>query len=305
MLFYIPKMLTQLLGTNLQSYCSGLIKAGIMRLPKVNPPTQELDYQGTVQEHLHLLKVNNEVIKELITSPIIQGISDPTLLHSNLNKRNIYVSDTDPTKITAVIDWQSVSIKPILSYANEMPDFITAPTIISTSLKDRANRDKDLENEELQDNISICQQTFEVAIKDFVPKFHDARVTDETLLRVIHYCATSWRDSATALHQELIELSQRWNMLGLTGSCPYQPMEEELQKHKKHYKDLKRFQELKLFLVHEINSNSDGWVPSEAWDTAKELNKMGFELWMETVHESNDPEMTKEKGQRLWPFDID
>jgi hypothetical protein len=275
-----------------------LIEAGIARLPRVDPSTQELDYRGTVEEHLCLLKINDEVIKELITSPIVRSISDPTLLHPDLNKRNVYVLDADPTKITALIDWQSTSIEPILSYANEMADLITAPTSMPMPLEDGegANGDKgDLENQKLQKDISICRQTFEVAMKGWASKFHDVRVADEALPRVIRYCATSWRDGAAALRQELIELSERWNMLGFTGSCPYQPTEEELQKHKKQYEDFKTFQKLKLFLVRAANSNSDGWVPSEAWDAAKEAHKMAFEQWMQTVRENDDPEMTKRR----------
>jgi hypothetical protein len=57
--------------------------------------------------------------------------------------------------------------------------------------------------------------------------------------------------------------------------------------------------------VRAANSNLDGWVPSEAWDAAKEAHKMAFEQWMQTVRENNDPEMTEEKGRRIWPFDVD
>lgn len=50
-----------------------------------------------------------------------------------------------------------------------------------------------------------------------VPALAAARAADSTLLRPLRYCGTSWRDSATAVRQELIELSQRWTELGLPG----------------------------------------------------------------------------------------
>ena len=62
--------------------------------------------------------------------------------------------------------------------------------------------------------ISICERTFEVALEGWVPKLHDARALDETLLRPIRYCHTTWRDGVAAFRQELIELSQHWNELG-------------------------------------------------------------------------------------------
>jgi hypothetical protein len=32
------------------------------------------------------------------------------------------VSEEDPSQVTAIIDWQSTSIGPVFSYANEEPD---------------------------------------------------------------------------------------------------------------------------------------------------------------------------------------
>lgn len=55
----------------------------------------------------------------------IQGAATPVLLHHDLNKRNIFVSEDDPAIVTSIIDWQSTSIEPAFWYADEAPDFAT------------------------------------------------------------------------------------------------------------------------------------------------------------------------------------
>ncbi|KAI9739903.1 MAG: hypothetical protein M1818_004959 [Claussenomyces sp. TS43310] len=56
------------------------------------------------------------------------GQSSPTLLHPDIHKRNIYVSEEDLSCVTAIIDWQSTSIEPTFVYANETPDLAKDPT---------------------------------------------------------------------------------------------------------------------------------------------------------------------------------
>ncbi|KAF2452260.1 kinase-like domain-containing protein [Lineolata rhizophorae] len=291
--------------SDIESYCSGLIDAGYRRLPDAEPAVPRLDYQGTVQEHLRLIKASDEVIRKLITSSMLRNISTPLLLHPDLHKRNIYVSDGDPTQIVALIDWQATCIEPLFSYASEMPDLITSPMSIpiSAGTEDVPALVENQEKTKVEKDVSICQQTFEVAMKAWAPRFHDARVTDETILRVLRYCSTSWRDSAAALRQELIELSQRWTALGLAGSCPYQPTAEEIQNHRKQYEDFESLQRLKLFLIRATNSNSGGWVPSDHWDAANEAHQLAYEEWMQTARDGDESEMTEEKAKKMWPFD--
>lgn len=244
---------------------------------------------------------------ELIKSPLIREVSAGMLLHPDLNKRNIYVSPDDPTHITALIDWQSTCIEPTFVYANETPDLIASPPNLSsiTEMEEEflGRVDDPKEREKLERDCRICQQTFEVTLCGFAPKLAAARATDETLLRSLRYCHSSYRDGAAALRQELIELSQRWSELGLPNICPYQPSTEDLAEHAKQWQDFETTQKFKLFLMHMLDSNSDGWVPTESWDAAKAAHKAAFEQWMETVRGSEDPDMNEDRGRNLWPWD--
>lgn len=204
----------------------------------------------------------------MIKSPLIYNLGLPTLLHADLNKRNIFVSENDPTVITSVIDWQSTSIEPAFVHAKETPDLIPIRPPPASVLGDAAEipqEDPDelpetpeekKERERLENDIWISRQTSEVGMEAWVPQIHAARVADSTLLRPLRYCSTSWRDSATAIRQDLIELSQRWTELGLPGECPYQPSLEELADHVDLYEQFEAMQRLKDFLKE--NFDSDG-----------------------------------------------
>ena len=297
------------LGLSLSDYCADLIQLGRSRIPESDPGGYILPHQGSVQDHKTLLADSQRVIEQLIQVPAIQKASPPTLSHYDLHKRNIFVSDTDPTIVTGIIDWQSTSVEPGFVYANEIPDFTTSLPDESELLALGAGHDEEgkiaasnLKSRKDLGDSEICTKTYEVILKGLAPKLGLGRALDETLLRPIRYAATSWRDSATAVRQELVDLAERWSSdLGLPGTCPYQPSPKQLEDHRKRYEDFESAQKLKLWLTGMLQSSSDGWVPNDVWDTAREANKDSFGLRMQSVRESK--EMDDQKARELWPFD--
>jgi hypothetical protein len=184
-----------------------------------------LPYRGSVKEHLRLLDVSSKVLQVLAQSSLIENVAIPTLIHPDIHKRNIFVSEEDPSQVTAIIDWQSTSVEPAFVYANNTPDFVEDPTADipvleklmqgespdMNSSKGVSTEDPEVEaaRKRHEKDVSTCQEIYEVVLRGFVPKLHNARAMDETLLRPFRYCDASWRDSAAALRQELIEISQR------------------------------------------------------------------------------------------------
>jgi aminoglycoside/choline kinase family phosphotransferase len=106
-----------------------LIELGFSRLPKEDSNDQILPHQGSIQEHIRLLNISQQVMQCLIKDKRIQDSATPTLLHPDFHMRNIYVSTEDPTVITGLIDWQSTSIEPTFIYSNETPDFASLPEL--------------------------------------------------------------------------------------------------------------------------------------------------------------------------------
>ncbi|CAI7584018.1 unnamed protein product [Penicillium glandicola] len=288
---------------SLTSYCAGLVETGTSRLPRkedtINP---KRPYQGSIQDHIHLLKSSQEVMHKLIKDKRIQDAATPVLVHADFHKKNIYVSAEDPTVITGIIDWQSTSIEPAFLHKERTPDFASLPTAPQEDILGEEAQDTQIDRDKR--DASICNQTFDVAMTALTPKMRPSRLLDPTLFRVFQYCYTTWTDSAVMIRQEMIELSARWKELELDGSCPYLPTEEELKRHKQDLEDFEVKQRLLFWLMDNMDTNSDGWVPNEDWEAALEANRAAYDLWIETARESEaEGELEVGKPDALWPFD--
>lgn len=226
----------------------------------------------------------------------------PGLFHPDLHKRNIFVDPADPTKITALIDWQAASLDPIFFSAGDTPDLCASPESFEDVLDhfEIQKSEKSRERVRIEKDVELCIKTWEVGLKGWAPKLHAARMLDKDLVHPFRYCYSSWRDSSAALRDGLVNLSRRWTGLGLPGLCPYQPSKEELAEHTKQLDDLAAAEKLKDFLVRAINCNEDGWVPIDACNVAKEARAAAFEQWLRVVDENMD----ETKARQLWPFDI-
>jgi aminoglycoside phosphotransferase (APT) family kinase protein len=74
-------------------------------------------------DHAALLDTSFEVLKVLADLPKIQDAARPILFHPDLHTRNILVDETDYTKVTGIIDWQSATVSPAFVHVAEIPDF--------------------------------------------------------------------------------------------------------------------------------------------------------------------------------------
>jgi hypothetical protein len=180
-------------GPDLTAYCDGIIDAGLSRIPPFDPILHSRPcYHGSVEAHLRLLESGRAVIKQMSRDPRIRDAAAPMLLHPDLHKRNIFVSDDDPAVITSIIDWQSSSIEPAFWYADEVPDF--ARLVTNPSLGNQPEPDSER-----------CAKAFDVCTQFLVPKLSGPRLMDEALFRPFRYCYRTWRDGAVAFRHELIE----------------------------------------------------------------------------------------------------
>ena len=256
-----------------------------------------MTYQGTVEEHTRLLNATKMVMSQLVEHIPLRDAAAPILLHPDFHKRNIFVSETDPTIITGVIDWQSASVQPAFMYATETPDFASLPEDLPF-LKKLGEPEEESEHE--LKSASICAQTFDTIAKGYIPKLQAGRNLDPSLLRNFHYCLTSWTSSATAIREELIDLSQRWQEIGLAGSSSYSIPEEDISLHKKLYNDLEDAMKLKAGVMRLLNANSDGYVSNDEWERASEALPLLREQWIASAIESGTSE---QDAKAMFPFD--
>jgi len=268
------------------------------RIPLTTPP-ETLECKGTVDEHLNLARAGEQVLLSLAQSRAIKTVETPMLLHRDVHKRNIFVSDEDPAKITCLIDWQSSSIEPSHYYSDETPDLCDFPdTWEETELEDPPSKAQ----EKMLKDVSICRRTWEVLIRGYVPELHKARTMDQDLLRLFRYAPSAWRHGAVAFREDLIQLSARWSsQLSLHGSCPYQPTLDELARQKSLWKDFETVQDVKRESVRGLRTDEEGWVPIDRWEDTKSAHSLLFREWLDTVVKTG--ELTEDKARKIWPFD--
>ncbi|KAI7028389.1 hypothetical protein KC355_g1 [Hortaea werneckii] len=294
---------------DLHGYCTGLMNSARSRIPADDPEGNKPLYWGTVSEHRNLLNVNEKILSELVKSPSLKDSSTPTLLHADLHRRNIFVSSTEPAEVTAIIDWQATAVEPAFMYGYETPDLAMRYSGNGDSNDDvdhdsLSQEERDARRKK-QRELQLCKDAFEACMKGFAPVIGRARSLDGLLFRPFLHCNTTWRDSLTAVRQDLVELSRRWNDIGLAGACPYAPTEDELQTHERLYADFQTAQDLKWGLMRILRTDSDGWMPTSDWEVVKSCHDGMFLDWLQTAREvaQEDGSITEAKAREMWPFD--
>ncbi|MCJ1313475.1 hypothetical protein MMC25_007153 [Agyrium rufum] len=215
------------------------------------------------------------------------------LLHPDLYKRNIFVSEEDPTVVTGIIDWQSSSIDPAFLHANEMPDFAT--TIPAPS---QAEVEIPLEEKYRRRNADLCSQAYGASVRLRAPKLWAAWNLDSDLNLFFARCHRTHRDGAGVFRQTMIDLARRWRELELDqlGPCPYPlPTPEEQRAHDVEFADLERVLELRRFVLSRLGAGDDGWVSADAWEETSALHQELYEEFAKTLGEEGIDE--------VWPFD--
>lgn len=287
----------QIIGSTLDGYRESLIDAGLSRVPLEDDHKKRPSYHGTVESHVQLLGQARAVLKAMSSDRRIQNASAPTLFHPDLHKGNIFVSDENPSAITNIIDWQSASTEPAFWYANDIPDFAGITTEASEDEKEHKNEE-------------ICNATFEVCMKNLLPKIGHPRSLDWNIFRPFSICHNTWKQGAVSLQHDLIESSKDWQEhLGFTGSSTYQPTAEELEKHGKEYEFFKDIRGLEMDLQDSLFVSSDGWVPAENYETAMEMQKDLFRQFLDMLlkgedADPDDPVMDEEDVRAIWPYDV-
>lgn len=247
---------------------------------------------------MDLLEKSRRILEKLIDTSSVKKAAEGLLWHPDLNMRNIYVSDDNPTEITGIIDWQAAGIDPAFMNVLETPDFA-----------DKLPFDPDLDQQgesegkvEARKDAERCNQAFSLHSK-MVPKLRYAKALDDRMTRIFNLCNSGWRMGAAMLRSELLIIKEAWPEDDL-GPCPvdFNLGKEELASQERNYEDFEAVQRLKSMLARVFYGSSDGWVPADEWSTARKRHKELFEDWLVTAVEA-DKDMTEEKARGMWPWD--
>ncbi|KAJ8127022.1 hypothetical protein O1611_g6615 [Lasiodiplodia mahajangana] len=279
-------------------YKQALLDAGLSHIPAETPSQHPSSYYGTVEDHLDLLDKAGRTLEVLAQDSRIQDLCAPTLLHYDLNMRNIFVDPEDPAQITALIDWQSTSLKPLFSYAHQLPDVCdpnydyAVEHYTGTSAKYK----------KLLEEVKILgYRLWVAALYGRQREPNAARSLSESLLVPFNFCHLSWEHGIAVLRQELIAVGKKWTELQLPGTPPYQPSAQELAIHAEQWEDYKITFELREQLKRELDIDVNGWVHTDNYEAAQEAMKMAWETWLQHCRNKT---WNDDKAKFLWPYNF-
>jgi hypothetical protein len=231
----------------------------------------------------------------------VQAMAALVLLYPAIHKRSIYVSPDDPYIVTGMVSWRSACIGPAFMHVVFTPDF--ADKEVQASKCDD-NRAETKDDRDLATDAFRCYQTYD-RIMTRTPKLRPATDYNPSYFELLVCGFLSWGFGAPHIRQLLLDVKNSWTEMELPGDCPYRRSEEELRDHARQYKDYEAVTELKEFLMTELQTDSDGWVPNERWEAALEAHRDIYAKGMKEARESEarGGDLTVEKADRLWPFD--
>lgn len=78
------------------------------------------------------------------------------------------------------------------------------------------------------------------------------------------------------------------------------PTSEELSAHAKQDEYFEAVEKLKLFRARILSARTDGWIPSDQWETSQKDHMKLFDLWLKSTRK---PGESDDRGRKkLWPF---
>lgn len=247
-------------------------------------------YHGTVGEHLDVLEIAREVMQII---PIPSEIRRATLVHPDLHLGNILVARNDPTFITAIIDWQAVSIEPAFMQIPKLP-------FLRPNENDSDSR--------------ACADRSKHELRYSFPKLYEALNLDRDLYKLYHYCPRIWVDGAAIYQATLNRVASRWEELNLPSNLERSPFPELSEMDKTYINwnnwGLREGMALKTAVANFLGTRvGDGIIFPGDYEAKVYQNQRLFEEFLHYVlwkQANGMPDAFSNEYQlRLaWPFDL-
>lgn len=284
------------IGRDLSEWGDGLADIGCSRIPP-HDSDHELRprYFGTPEIHLQLLVDGRSLLRTMSTDWRLSAVAQPVLSHPDLNKRNIFVDNDDPTKIVSIIDWQSAGLDPAFWVVATRPDFATLP---------------DQSDDSLSEGVMECATSFNASLASYAPQLARAQCLDSRLVRPFEYIYRTWNDGAAAFRHDLMMTTKEWKDIGFEAQCPIaEPDPRQVSAHESEYRHFVAAQRLRKQVTDYLTVSSDGWVPKEAWDTVQVQHQELYHGAVQAIlsaENSNSDEIikTEQDLKAIWPFDL-
>ena len=240
------------------------------------------------QEHIENLGKYLQTVHHLVPNDN-SDLSRPSIRHPDLQPNNVFVSDN--LEITGLIDWQHCAIHPLFLQCGIPNSLQNYSDSISESLKmpDLPQHFNELDEREQFEQVWLLRKR----------QLHYYYVTRTAALNPVHYNALShnfgtlrrklyqhasdpWEGDNVTLKADLIHLEKNWSKIvnPVSGpsdrrvpTCPIAFSEEEvsecLRLNAAQIEADEQFEACKDV----IGVGSEGWVPSDQYEDAKEREK--------------------------------
>lgn len=245
-------------------------------------------------EHKLLLEKYEQAIDALI--PKDKDLQRPTLWHTDLNSRNIFISATGHPSLNSIIDWQTTQILPLYLQA-QSPLFIEDDIHISD---ETASHDPELKK--LKDSRTVrdawVHKVYAAGTRAYNPLLFKALSFPHRslLCDVIYYAGQIGNDSIHPFRESLIKLYNSWERIS-PYSSPFSFTLEEQRQHQDKYNEWASDERGKRGLEEQIGIRHDGWVPMDEFENAKKINEDLKKAFIATA-----PSGLEEEYDKKWPF---
>ena len=233
----------------------------------------------TPEVHIRLLEQYLCVLPYII--PRGTDIDSPLLWHHDLHPQNIFVDDTDPTKVTGIIDWQAVWAAPLFIQARFPSVFNcdgsypwgAVEPMLPKGLDSLSESDKESASHRLEEK--RLKKFYEVASRNFNPlvfKALDAmRNEDNPVTFIFDVVGRTGIDGPIPLKELLVQIYEKWDWIlkgkGIDVPCPISFTNEEIQEARQQAQAwataFNEFDGLRAQIA-----GKDGWVSHEEYDEA-------------------------------------
>lgn len=293
------------IGATISDLGKSIAKRELSRIPDQRPERSPAFYRGSAREQATLLESAMSLMPLLDSHPTLIKSGQPTLWHTDLHMRNIYVAPDERSRIVSIIDFQSLSVLPAFLQAR-WPVFLKPPHnyvkgLVQPKLPDGFD-ELDEESKSLAERewsqaklakayeVSTCLENRVAYHAMNVP-----RVFRELFIR----CGELSEVGVIPLRACLIEIYQNWSNLGFTGECPFSFTEEEIDTHERQFTEYQAWHEVQRLAWECLDTDAEGWVaPQVDFAEKRKQNKELLSMFIERMA----GERSREEAMKMWPF---
>ncbi|KAM5468853.1 hypothetical protein MauCBS54593_004848 [Microsporum audouinii] len=268
-------------------------------------------YKPTAKAKLDVLDDFEKVAMHLLPKDI--PVQIPILWHSDLHDNNIFVDPDDPSKITSIIDWQSVSIAPLFQQARvpsflefdgpRLPLGLTALPSLPDNFDDLSPAERK-EAKELQSKQSLYKLYEVQSGRENMPVFRALQYTETLGSQIISLVSQVFNDGEPIIKGQLIQLAREWGkIVGPDGgSCPITVTAAGIaaqEEDQKKWEEGVQMMEDVLEALGGAENGWDGWSSHEDYAVLKKKMAIVKEQFLDHMAKNKEE---RSAWENVWPF---